>query len=276
MDVEPAKSSKFKSLSVRMASGLALMAVSWLPVYYGGWVFAGLLFIFGARMVWEWVRMTDKKFTPLAVIIPIAGMIGSLALAAYGLWNWALVAMVGAGALAMIERLRRGKALWSGLGLVYMVLPCLALLWLRGDMIGFESSGFAKLMFVILVVIAADSFAYLGGSTIGGPKLAPKISPNKTWAGFLTGLLFAGVFGAIAAYVIGFSPWFGLILALPIAVFSVIGDLLESAIKRHLNVKDSGRLLPGHGGLLDRVDSLMLAAVIAVFALYIWPGLWLA
>ena len=257
-----------------MASGLALMAICWLPVYYGGWAFAGLLFVFGARMVWEWVRMSDKEFTALAVIIPIIGMIGSLALAAYGLWNWALVAMVWAGALAMIERLRRGKALWSGLGLVYMVLPCLALLWLRGDMTGFQSPGFAKLMFVILVVIAADSFAYLGGSTIGGPKLAPKISPNKTWSGFLSGLAFAGLFGALAAYVTGFSPWFGLILALPIAVFSVIGDLLESAIKRHLGVKDSGRLLPGHGGLLDRVDSLMLAAVVATFALYMWPGLW--
>ena len=274
MSVEPAKPSKFKSLSVRMASGLVLMAICWLPAYYGGWAMAGLLAVFGARMIWEWVRMSDPKFTALAVIIPITGLIGSLGLAAYGLWHWALVVMAGAGVLATLERLRRGKALWSGLGLIYMVLPCLALLWLRGDMVGFESSGFAKLIFVMLVVIAADSFAYLGGSMLKGPKLAPKISPNKTWSGFLSGQVFAGILGAIAAYIIGFSPLLGVILALPIALFSVIGDLLESGVKRHLNVKDSGRLLPGHGGLLDRVDSLMLAAVAAAFALYIWPGLW--
>ena len=87
-------------------------------------------------------------------------------------------------------------------------------------------------------------------------------------------MLFGGITGAIAASIIGFSPWHGVLLAAPIVVFSVIGDFLESGIKRHLGVKDTGRILPGHGGLLDRMDALMLASVIAVIVLLLWPNLW--
>ena len=125
-----------------------------------------------------------------------------------------------------------------------------------------------------MVVIAADSWAYLGGSLLKGPKLAPKISPNKTWSGFLSGLLFGAFAGVLCAWATGFGLVYGFMLALPVVLFSVIGDLLESAIKRHLNVKDAGGLLPGHGGLLDRVDSLMLAVFVSAIALLIWPGIW--
>lgn len=269
------KSSKrFKSLGVRAASGLALMTICGFPIYYGGWAFAILVGLFGARLVYEWVRMTDPGFTKLAVLIPIVSLLTSLFLAQLGDWPMALIVVIVAALLAAIERSERTKGHWAAFGCFYIILPGLAILWIRGDTIGFTSDGFAKVMFIALVVIAADSWAYIGGSILKGPKLAPKISPNKTWSGFGSGLLFGAFTGVLCAFVTGFSLVAGWILALPIVVFSVFGDLIESAIKRHLNVKDAGGLLPGHGGLLDRVDSLMLAVLIAAIGLMFWPDIW--
>lgn len=276
-DASP-KNKKLKSLGIRLASGVILILLCLLPIYYGGLLFMLMLYVIGVRMIYEWVRMTDESRGLFAYAIPVIALGVSLYCGFIGAWAAALGVVAGASTIAVLERLQRngrgsGK-LWTWFGVFYIILPCLALYWLRGDMVGFKSVGFARLMFVILVVMAADSFAYLGGSTIGGPKLAPKISPNKTWAGFVSGLIFGTIVGAIAAYVIGFSPWFGAILAVPIVVFSVIGDFLESGIKRHLGVKDTGRIMPGHGGLLDRMDALMLASVIAVVVLVVWPDLW--
>lgn len=273
--VTSAKSSKrFKSLGVRAVSGFALMFICGFPIYYGGWAFAILVALFGARLVYEWVRMTDPDFSKLAIWTPVATLLSSLFLGQIGEWPMALVLVIAAAILAAIERSKRGKAHWAALGCFYIILPCLAILWIRGDMVGFDSAGFAKVMFIALIVIAADSWAYIGGSLLKGPKLAPKISPNKTWSGFGSGLIFGAFTGVLCAFVTGFSLTFGLLLALPIVVFSVFGDLLESAIKRHLNVKDAGGLLPGHGGLLDRVDSLMLAVLVSAFALMFWPDIW--
>lgn len=270
----PKSSAKFKSLGVRALSGLALVIICGLPVYYGGWAFAILVAIFGARLVWEWVRMTDPGFPKLAAAIPIITLLSALFLGQMGEWPLSIIVVIVAAVLAAIERSNRGKPHWAAFGCFYIILPCLAILWIRGDTMGFGAAGFAKMIFIALIVIAADSWAYIGGSILKGPKLAPKISPNKTWSGFLSGLVFGALTGVICAFATGFSPLTGLVLAIPIVIFSVFGDLLESAIKRHLNVKDAGGLLPGHGGLLDRVDSLMLACLVAAFALMFWPDIW--
>lgn len=279
----PASPKKFKSLGVRVVSAIVLMLICGLPIYYGGWATIGLVAIFGVGMIWEWVRMTDTNFSRLAVALPVIGGLGAFYLGGTGQWQYALYVCLATAVLATIERLGVGKdrksgALWAGMGVLYIVLPCLAFIWLRGDVAGVNSSGFSKLLFVVLAVIAADSFAYLGGSTFKGPKLAPKISPNKTWSGFLSGLVCGGIVGMLVAHFTGFNPVYGLLFAVPIVLASVCGDLLESAIKRHLNVKDAGDLLPGHGGLLDRVDALMCAVLMAVIVLLIWPdffsGVW--
>jgi phosphatidate cytidylyltransferase len=270
----PKPSKRFKSLGVRAVSGVALMFICGFPIYYGGWAFAILVALFGARLVYEWVRMTDPDFTKLAIWTPVATLLSALLLGQIGEWPMAIVLVIAAAILASVERNKRGKARWAAFGCFYIILPCVAILWIRGDMVGFDSAGFAKIMFIALIVIAADSWAYLGGSMLKGPKLAPRISPNKTWSGFGSGLFFGALTGVLCAWVTGFSLSVGLLMALPIVVFSVFGDLLESAIKRHLNVKDAGGLLPGHGGLLDRVDSLMLAVLVSAFALMFWPDIW--
>ena len=108
----------------------------------------------------------------------------------------------------------------------------------------------------------------------GGAKLAPKLSPNKTWSGFFSGQALAVVLGALFGHLVGIGWLSGVLLALPIAILSVLGDLFESGVKRTLNVKDTGGLMPGHGGLLDRLDSLMAAIVGVAIILFIFPGVW--
>ncbi|MBL4855191.1 MAG: phosphatidate cytidylyltransferase [Robiginitomaculum sp.] len=268
------KSSRWKTLGVRAVSGLVLMAICGIPIYFGGWIWAVFIVLVCARVIYEWVRMTDIGAGKLAFVVPVVGLLAVMGLAQYGLWQQALVSVVFIGAVATYERSRRSGGLWAGFGVLYVLLPSLTMLWLRGDVAGFAAAGFAKFLFIVVVVIAADTWAYLGGSTIGGPKLVPNISPNKTWSGLVSGFVFGAAFGALAAWVIGFNPAYGALLALPIVAFAVAGDLLESMIKRHLKVKDAGGIIPGHGGLLDRIDSLLLIVVVAAGALLLWPSLW--
>jgi len=274
-----AHSSKLKKFGVRAISGLVLMAICGVPLYFGGWGLAVFIVIVCTRVIYEWVRMSDPQQTKLALILPIIGLLIALGLAQFGIWGadnwkWALATIGFTGALATLERSRRGGGLWAGFGCLYVLLPSLAILWLRGNEVGVEAAGFAKFIFIVVVVIAADSWAYLGGSTLKGPKLIPKVSPNKTWSGLISGFVFGALFGALSAWVIGFSPAYGALLAVPVVIFAVLGDLFESVIKRRLDVKDSGSLIPGHGGLLDRIDSLMLIVVVAATVLLIWPQVW--
>jgi phosphatidate cytidylyltransferase len=163
---------------------------------------------------------------------------------------------------------------------LYLALPCLLLVLFRSD----QTHGLAAIIFLFLVVWSADTAAYFTGRSLGGPKLAPRISPGKTWSGFAGGLVVPTLLS------IGFALWLGgtslvilSIIGAALAVCSQLGDLAESAIKRYFHVKDSGQILPGHGGLFDRVDGLIgavLGAGIIVWirdflisgnALLIWP-----
>lgn len=153
------------------------------------------------------------------------------------------------------------KVAWWAFGLVYISVPCFALVWLRGD----PALGRDTLFWLFGVVWAADSGAYLAGRTLGGPKLAPSISPKKTWSGLMGGLLASGIVGtAIAANATGdaglSAPMVAFGVSAGIGLISAVGDLLESGVKRRLGVKDSGALIPGHGGLFDRVDGLLFGA----------------
>ncbi|MEP3891533.1 MAG: phosphatidate cytidylyltransferase [Hellea sp.] len=264
----------WKNVGIRAVTALALAAIVIPPLYFGGWPWAIMAALFGGRMMWEWVKMSDKNPTRLAFILPITGVVIACFYMAQQNLSFAVITVAIAALLAALERARRGGLLWAGLGYLYIVIPSLAIVGIRGVENGFNTEGFTKLAFVILIVVAADVGAYFGGSYFKGPKLSPKLSPNKTWSGFLSGLIFGAITGGVVGMVIGLGFPLGFGLAVPLVILSVLGDLLESGLKRSLNVKDSGDLLPGHGGLLDRLDSLMLAVVGAVAILYIAPGLW--
>jgi phosphatidate cytidylyltransferase len=170
------------------------------------------------------------------------------------------VAMLGLAAewLALCRRRHRMPLL--PVGLAYVVLAGAAMLWLRQDFI----AGRADVLFLLAVVWAADIGAYLIGRWIGGARMAPRISPGKTWSGAAGGLLSAVAVGLLAALLLsGRASWNAMLSGAVLAVAAQLGDLLESFVKRRLEVKDSGNLIPGHGGLFDRLDGLLAAAPVA-------------
>jgi len=222
-----------------------------------------LLLLLALGMAWEWGRLCGggRPFgLPEAVLLLAApgvlllAMLGG-ATAALGGLLLALLLLV----LAARGAPRRDAPLvWLLLGLAYVTVPLLLLHWLRGD----EATGRDLVLWLLLVVWATDTGAYAAGKAIGGPKLAPRLSPRKTWAGLGGGMVAAAVTGALV------GSWSGLGAALPLALLGAVlavvgqaGDFLESGIKRHFGAKDSSGLIPGHGGLLDRVDGLVAATL---------------
>lgn len=169
--------------------------------------------------------------------------------------------LIAVGALILAwewNRLCAGRLAWLAGGLLYIAVPCWALLYLRADPV----AGTETLFWLLAVVWAADTGAYAFGRWIGGPKMSPVISPKKTWSGLIGGVGSAGVVGAVTAIILekhgflGLSGWSAVIGGV-----SQAGDLAESWVKRHFGVKDTSGIIPGHGGLFDRVDGLLAAAV---------------
>jgi phosphatidate cytidylyltransferase len=155
-------------------------------------------------------------------------------------------------------------------GLAYVVLAGAAVLWLRNDPI----AGRADVLFLLLTVWAGDVGAYLFGRSLGGPRLAPQVSPSKTWSGATGGLLTAIAAGLLAAHFLSHpATWRAALIAAALSVVAQAGDLMESFVKRQLEVKDSGHLIPGHGGLFDRLDGVLAAAPVAtLLALIVGRG----
>ncbi len=159
------------------------------------------------------------------------------------------------------NRLCSGRPLWLALGGLYIAVPCWALLYLRGA----GGAGPETLFWLLAVVWSADTGAFAFGRLIGGAKLAPVISPNKTWAGLLGGIGTAGMAGAATALILEIDGVLALAgWSVAVGAVSQAGDIGESWVKRHFGVKDTGAILPGHGGLFDRVDGLLAAAVAVV------------
>jgi phosphatidate cytidylyltransferase len=164
-----------------------------------------------------------------------------------------------------------GRSGILAVGVPYVGIAAVALLWLRDDPV----AGRADILFLVLTVWAGDIGAYLVGRWIGGPKLAPRISPGKTWSGAAGGLIGGCLCGLVVAHLFSApaTEWRVIGVAALLGVVAQGGDLLESRIKRRFGVKDSGRTIPGHGGLLDRLDGLLTAApVAALLALAVGRG----
>jgi phosphatidate cytidylyltransferase len=146
---------------------------------------------------------------------------------------------------------------WFGLGVAYVLIPSLCIILLRND----PAVGLQQILWIVALVIVADTGAYIAGRSIGGPKLAPRISPNKTWAGLGGAVVSAAIVGAITALVLGRPSIVPLTaVSAGLAIVEQAGDLAESAFKRHFGVKDASNIIPGHGGALDRVDGLIAVA----------------
>jgi phosphatidate cytidylyltransferase len=258
-------------LRARVASSVVLAPAAIAATWAGGPVFSGLIAAAGVILAREWTRMSDPAGGDQAFAMAAAGAAGG-AIAAAALqmplaWTWIAAAALAAG----VERARRGggyaPAIAAALGVVYVSAPCAALVWLR-----LAGDGAERVTYLFACVWAADTGAFLAGTLIGGPRLLPSVSPKKTWAGLAAGTLLAAATGGVLA---GVFAWPGLAAktlgAAVLGVAALAGDLLESALKRRYGVKDAGALIPGHGGLLDRVDGLMLAAVAHATKVWIWP-----
>jgi phosphatidate cytidylyltransferase len=247
--------SKNSDLGKRLAVAIVLIAVAFAALWFGGFVFWLLVAIGGLLMMGEWADLAgattrQKRLAQYALTVPLAIMAPGLA-AGPGFLALGLVFA----ACFFLGAVTRKPQL--SLGALYVGLPVLGLLVLRE-----HAHGFLLTFWAMALVWASDSGAYFAGRAIGGPRLAPAISPNKTWAGFFGGLAASGVFAAIL--VAGFGLPVALALCTPVlAMLSQIGDLYESHLKRRAGVKDSGGLLPGHGGVLDRLDGLVAVAPVA-------------
>jgi len=166
-----------------------------------------------------------------------------------------------------VALLRRWPLAWPVTGLLYLGIAAVSLLWLR------QWGGFLLVLWLLLVIWASDTGAYLVGSRVGGPKLAPRLSPNKTWSGLVGGCVTAGLLSTVFAKLAGGEaaafgyPFVQFLVGFVLAGLSQVGDIGESSIKRRFNVKDSGNIIPGHGGVLDRVDSLIFTAPLVALSI---------
>lgn len=244
------------------------MAITLAALWLGAPYWPGLVAIAGALMSWEWARLVGQGRVGAAGCCAIGGILGTaIYLGLGGDPVVALLALAGLGLLVALvpdPRADRTERLWRAAGVFYVGLPAFSLVWLRAE----SGYGFATCLWLLAVVWAIDTAAYFSGRAIGGPKLAPRISPNKTWAGLIGGCIGAGLVGAAAALWIGADLGLVITLSAALAFLEQLGDLAESAVKRHFGVKDSSGLIPGHGGMLDRVDGLVAVALgIALFVL---------
>lgn len=264
-------------LRLRVLSALVLAPVAVALVVVGGWSFVGLVVAVVALMALEWGRLSTTRFGPwygrIAGTTALAIGVGACLLAASGQPKAALaVLLIGAALAGLLTGVIGGPGRWIGLGVGYVGLPALALIWLRA----LPEFGLSMVLWLLLVVWVTDTAAYFAGRRIGGPRLAPAISPGKTWSGLCGGIIGAALAGAGAAWMLdGTRLPQAAGLGAVLAIVAQAGDLVESALKRSAGVKDSGSLIPGHGGVLDRVDGLWFAApALALAGLVIGPEAW--
>jgi len=247
-------------LKPRVAAAVVMGAIALATAWIGGFIFAAFWWVASVVVLWEWQRLVDgsrlaERVTLGALVIALVGL--------FALHNSILgvIAGLALGAGAVGWRAGQSVGPWAAAGVVYAGALVASVSLLRIS----PSYGLAAILWLFAVVWGADIAAYFAGRSIGGPKLWPRVSPGKTWAGAIVGALAGALLG------LALAPWTNRPLALfwlglATAIVSELGDLFESALKRRFGVKDSSSLIPGHGGLMDRLDAFVAACVFAAVA----------
>ena len=265
---QPVRRFDWNNLGIRAASAVVLIPAAVAAVFFGGWVLLLLVSVAVALLALEWGGMSAPGAPIRIAAAVMVAVLAALFVAYYGHYRiaWA-IAGVGAVVAAIVGRSLSERAGDAAYGVIYIAPAVLALFWIRA----MEDPSLRWPTWTIMVFAvtwAADLFAFATGNVLKGPKLWPRFSPNKTWTGF-----FGGLAGAMAAAMLvslflttGLSMGAAALVGLAGGLATMAGDLWESMLKRRFGVKDSGDLIPGHGGLLDRVDGLMFAIVVVAAA----------
>ena len=262
----------WSELLPRIISGLILASGGTFAAWHGGpWIAAAA----GAAVVamsYEWARMSEPDAVTPAFLFVFAGALGAVMFASWSQLAWGMAWLALCAVLSACRRRTLASIIETAGGALYIGAPCALFVWLRDR----TPEGLETVLTLFACIWAADIFAYFGGKLIGGPKIATGLSPNKTWSGIIAGV----IAGAAAGYGLGLlfhtNPslrgiWIG--IGAGLAFVGLMGDLFESFLKRRFGVKDASRLIPGHGGVLDRIDGLMAATLVAAAILSAWPGL---
>ncbi|WGF89471.1 phosphatidate cytidylyltransferase [Marinivivus vitaminiproducens] len=258
----------------RVASASVLAPIALVLVYLGGWSYLALIAIAAVLMAWEWGRMQPsdpegKRVGSAAGWLAGITTVAAVIVAGQGQPSLAIALVaIASGLCALLARRLRASRFAASAGILYLGLPAIAMMWLRA----LPDIGLPITVALLVVIWATDIFAYLVGRQVGGPRLAPSISPRKTWSGLGGGIAGAAAvgIGAILFVADQGSVVGAIVLAGVVAVIAQVGDLFESAIKRRAGCKDSSDLIPGHGGVLDRLDGLLFAAPLVALVLIVF------
>ncbi|MBS0480002.1 MAG: phosphatidate cytidylyltransferase [Proteobacteria bacterium] len=263
---DPSAPKRPPELAVRVVTAAALIAMALAAIAFGGLLFWLVAVALGMVMMAEWADLVaappgHKRLALYALVAPLAIMAPAIGAGP----GFVAVGLIGAAFFFVGATTRRA---WLAWGIVYVAVPVLSLLLIRQQ----KDIGLLYTLWTLALVWACDIGAYFAGRLISGPKLAPVISPNKTWAGLIGGMIAAILFAAAMHYACGLGK--AAVLATPfLAILAQCGDLFESWLKRRAGAKDSGTLLPGHGGVLDRLDGVVPVAPAAALLVVVLPRL---